>query len=222
MEIQYRTSPSNLDYLTPMGQEGRQLIQIYQDKMIWSRPVKVKRKAKPKEQIEEKIYYNEQFVSGACSYYKEIHTLYSDWRDQRKECGKFKPYTERNEKVTFNKISKFPKQVAIEMLEKAIAWSWGRLIELESYEIEKIMWPLREQKAKEERKLEWFTNETEKQQAEQKKQQIENYIKNHPELKQEAKDHVLEKFPTLEPKLQDKMVETRMRLLANQRIEWKI
>lgn len=214
MKIEYRTSPVNMGYLTPMWLDWRQLVQIYEDKMIWSRQVKKTIIKKPKEKIEEKLYYNESFVKWCCSYYKDIEEKYNDWRQQRKECGKFKPYTERNEKVTFNKLSKFPKPIAEEMLDKAIAWSWGRLIELESYEVEKIMKPLRQKKHKEEQEREGFATDEQKQQAELERQKIQDYIKQNPSIREQARLFVEEKHSSLQWKYKDSMITAKMAKIA--------
>ena len=186
--------------------------------MIFYKKETTPKKTTPKEQIEEKLYYSESFVKGCCSYYKDIETLFKDWREQRKECKQFKPYTERSEKVTWNKISKFPKPVVEEMLNKAITWSWGRLIDLESYEIEKIMLPVRNERRKEEAKLEWFTSAEDKQKAEQERLKIENIIRNNPSLQKQAEVYVLDKFPNMVKQMQDKMIYTRVRMLANEMI----
>lgn len=216
---EYKLIKLNNHALPKLWKEWWSLTTIFNDIMYFKRIIKQIRKTPPKEQIEEKLYYNENYIKGCCYYYKEIESLYKDWREQRKECNKFKPYTIRNEKITFNKISKYPKTIVEEMLNKAITWSWGRIIELEAYEIEKIMQPLREEKRKEEIKLEWFSNESEKQEAEKMKQEIEKVIKQNPQLEKEAKDHVINKFPTLTEQLQEKMIYTRIRLLARKLID---
>ena len=212
---QYRTTPTDNKYLDTMWKEWWFLNCINGDKMIWSKKIVKTRIITPKESIEEKLYYNETFVKWCCSYYKEIEEKYKDWRDQRKECGKFKPYTERSEKVEFGKISKFPKLVVEEMLSKAITWSWGRLVVLESYEVEKIMQPLRDTLHKEQKKLEGFDTDEEKKQAEVLKWRIEDYIKSHPQLKQEAVKYVTEKFPNLNAQAHEKMIKTRCAMMAN-------
>ena len=186
--------------------------------MIFYKKETIPKKTTPKEQIEEKLYYSESFVKGCCSYYKDIETLFKDWREQRKECKQFKPYTERSEKVTWNKISKFPKAIVEEMLNKAITWSWGRLIDLESYEIEKIMLPVRNERRKEEAKLEWFTTQDDKIQAERRKKQIQDYINANPWIRIEATLFVEEKHSNLEWVYKEKMITAKMASIANNNI----
>ena len=167
---------------------------------------------------EEKLYFNENLVKGCCSYYKDIEELYSDWRKQRKSTWKFQVFNERSEKVTWNKISKFPKAIVEEMLKNAIQWSWGRLIDLTSAEAEKIMQPIREQKKLEEKKLEWFVSPEDKQKAELRKKQIQDYINANPWIRKEATLFVEEKHSNLEWIYKEKMITAKMASIANNNI----
>lgn len=167
---------------------------------------------------EEKLYFNEWFVAWCCSYYKDIEELYSDWRKQRSSTWKFQVFNERSEKVTWNKISKFPKPIVEEMLRNAIQWSWGRLIDLTSQEAEKIMQPIREKKKLEEKKLEWFVSTEDKQKAELRKKQIQDYINAHPEIRKEATLFVEEKHSNLEWVYKEKMITAKMASIANNNI----
>ena len=167
---------------------------------------------------EEKLYFNEWLVKGCCSYYKDIEELYLDWRKQRKSTWKFQVFNERSEKVTWNKISKFPKAIVEEMLKNAIQWSWGRLIDLTSAETEKIMQPIREKKKLEEKKLEWFVSEEDKQKAELRKKQIQDYINNNPWIRKEATLFVEEKHSNLEWVYKEKMITAKMASIANNNI----
>lgn len=167
---------------------------------------------------EEKLYFNEWFVAWCCSYYKDIEELYSDWRKQRSSTWKFQVFNERSEKVTWNKISKFPKPIVEEMLKNAIQWSWGRLIDLTSQEAEKIMQPIREKKKLEEKKLEWFVSTEDKQKAELRKRQIQDYINAHPEIRKEATLFVEEKHSNLEWVYKEKMITAKMASIANNNI----
>lgn len=167
---------------------------------------------------EEKLYFNEWFIAWCCSYYKDIEELYSDWRKQRSSTWKFQVFNERSEKVTWNKISKFPKPIVEEMLRNAIQWSWGRLIDLTSQEAEKIMQPIREKKKLEEKKLEWFTSTEDKQKAELRKRQIQDYINAHPEIRKEATLFVEEKHSNLEWVYKEKMITAKMASIANNNI----
>lgn len=167
---------------------------------------------------EEKLYFNESLVKGCCSYYKDIEELYSDWRQQRKSTWKFQVFNERSEKVTWNKISKFPKPIVEEMLKNAIQWSWGRLIDLTSAEAEKIMQPIREKKKLEEKKLEWFTTQDDKIQAERRKKQIQDYINKNPGIRIEATLFVEEKHSNLEWIYKEKMITAKMASIANNNI----
>jgi len=167
---------------------------------------------------EEKLYFNEWLVKGCCSYYKDIEELYLDWRKQRKSTWKFQVFNERSEKVTWNKISKFPKAIVEEMLKNAIQWSWGRLIDLTSQEAEKIMQPIREKKKLEEKKLEWFVSEEDKQKAELRKKQIQDYINNNPWIRKEATLFVEEKHSNLEWVYKEKMITAKMASIANNNI----
>ena len=167
---------------------------------------------------EEKLYFNENLVKGCCSYYKDIEELYSEWRKQRKSTWKFQVFNERSEKVTWNKISKFPKAIVEEMLKNAIQWSWGRLIDLTSAETEKIMQPIREKKKLEEKKLEWFVSPEDKQKAELRKKQIQDYINNNPWIRKEATLFVEEKHSNLEWVYKEKMITAKMASIANNNI----
>ena len=167
---------------------------------------------------EEKLYFNENLVKNYYSYYKDIEELYSDWRKQRKSTWKFQVFNERSEKVTWNKISKFPKAIVEEMLKNAIQWSWGRLIDLTSAETEKIMQPIREKKKLEEKKLEWFVSEEDKQKAELRKKQIQDYINNNPWIRKEATLFVEEKHSNLEWVYKEKMITAKMASIANNNI----
>ena len=167
---------------------------------------------------EEKLYFNEWLVKGCCSYYKDIEELYLDWRKQRKSTWKFQVFNERSEKVTWNKISKFPKAIVEEMLKNAIQWSWGRLIDLTSAETEKIMQPIREKKKLEEKKLEWFVSEEDKQKVELRKKQIQDYINANPGIRKEATLFVEEKHSNLEWVYKEKMITAKMASIANNNI----
>ena len=167
---------------------------------------------------EEKLYFNEWFIAWCCSYYKDIEELYSDWRKQRSSTWKFQVFNERSEKVTWNKISKFPKPIVEEMLRNAIQWSWGRLIDLTSQEAEKIMQPIREKKKLEEKKLEWFVSTEDKQKAELRKRQIQDYINTNPWIRKEATLFVEEKHSNLEWVYKEKMITAKMASIANNNI----
>ncbi len=221
MTIIYKSNPlpgSTKEYmqvLLEFGKDNYNWQQNYWWYMIFYKEEKIIRKViKPKEQIEEKLYYNESFVKWACSYYKDIEEKFRDWREARKQCGKFKPFTDKSEKVTWNKISKFPKPVVEEMLDIATTQSYGRLYDLESYQIEKIMWPLREQKRIEESKLEWFIDEEEKKKAELERNQINSLIKSNPKIREEAEKYMQEKFPKLEWMYKEKMLTAKMASIA--------
>jgi hypothetical protein len=100
------------------------------------------------------------------------------------------------------------------MVDNAWASCYGKIYPLQEYEIEKIMTPVREERRIEQAKETWFTDEEEKKEAEKEKARIEEVIKNNPQLEKEAREHVLEKFPNLAPQMQDKMIFTRIRMLA--------
>ena len=101
------------------------------------------------------------------------------------------------------------------MLENAWSQAYGMIYDLSEWDTSKIMEPLRQQQQKVERKLEGFTTDEEKKQAEALKSRIEDYIKSHPQLKEEATIYVTEKLPKLVWKYKEKAIDSKIRMLAN-------
>lgn len=187
---------------------------------VWDREIKKKRTIKTKEpQKHITTYYNEGQVKWLCSFYKDLEDLYFDWLKVRSDCGEFKPFSDISEKSAWKKLGSVPKAVAKQMLDNSWASSYWKIYYLPSYEVEKIIQPIREAQRVEEKKLEGFVSDDELKQAEAKKRAIEEYIIQHPNLKEESRSHVLEKQPNLRPDLQEKMIYTRIRMLANNNLK---
>lgn len=218
--IEYRITTHNDKILNEFWKEDWQLIQILDNKMYWSRPVKKTRTIKNKEpQKPVTTYFSELVVKGHCSYYKDIEEQYFEWVKVRADCGKFKPFNESSEKSAWKKLWKHPKPVAERMLEVASAQSYGMLYDLSESDVSKIMEPLRQEKQKEEMKLQWFVSEEDKQKAEREKQRIQQYIINNPSIKEQARLFVEEKHSSLSGMYKDKMITARIAKIAKDNLD---
>lgn len=183
---------------------------------IWDREIKKKRTITNKEpQKIITIYFSEHTVKWLCGFYKDLEELYFEWVKNRAECGKFKPFNETSEKSAWKKLWQFPKPVAERMLEVASAQSYGRIYDISEQEREQIMKPLREKKHREEKKMEGFETEEDKQKAELRKQQIEEVIRNNPQFREEARRYIQENNPKVVWKYQETMIQARIAMMAN-------
>lgn len=183
---------------------------------VWDKKVTV-RKTKSKEpQQPITKYFNENLVKWMCSYYKDLEDTYFEWIQNRAKCGKFKEFNESSEKSAWKKLWENPKPVAEKMLEIAASMSYGRIYDLQSYEKEAILQPLREEKQKEEDELQWFSDEEEKQKAELEKARIEEVIKNNPQLEIEAREYVIKWFPKVLWQARETMIRARVAMMAKE------
>lgn len=218
MQIEYKITTHDDRVLPQFGKEWRQLIQILDNKMYWSRPIK-KTVTRTKRQPQKIIttYFSENTVKWLCSFYKDLEKQYFKWIEKRAENDKqnFVQFNESSEKMAWKKLWQFSKPVAERMLEVASAQAYGRIYDISEQEKEEIMKPLREEKHKEEQKREWFTTQEDKQKAEQNKQRIKEIIRQNPQFKEEARRYIQENNPKVSWRPQEILIEARVAMMAN-------
>ncbi len=194
------------------------LCAISEGKMYF-RKKKTRTPAKPKEpQKAVTKYFDEHNTKWSCGFYKELEDAYFLWIKVRAECGKFKEFNEASEKSAWKKLWEFPRPVAEKMLEIAGSQAYGRIYDLQEWEISKIMEPLRVKKHKAEIKLEWFSTDDEKKQAEELRNNIKDYIDTHPELRTQAKEYVFNLGLNMNEQAREKMIHTRCAMMAKKQL----